>query len=114
MSRYLLDTEIAIALLRGRNNRLVNHLAGIEKESVLISTVTVAELLFGALRSQNSAANIIITRQFCASFNLSELDLRSGWEGRIHPGRFGKAWWQNRRIRYSHCENRFGARLRSR
>jgi len=49
---YLLDTDIAIELLRDRNLRVASILASKSREQVLLSTVTVAELMFGALRSR--------------------------------------------------------------
>ena len=52
MTNYLLDTDIAIELLRGRNVRVAGSLASKNREQVFLSTVTVAELMFGALRSQ--------------------------------------------------------------
>ncbi len=43
----------------------------------LLSTVTVAELLFGALRSRDSEQGLVICRQFCSSFQLLALDYAS-------------------------------------
>ena len=74
MTNYLLDTDIAIELLRGRNVRLAEHLAGRDRDDILLSTVTVAELLFGALRSREPEKGMTICRQFCSSFRLAALD----------------------------------------
>jgi tRNA(fMet)-specific endonuclease VapC len=70
----LLDTDIAIELLRGRNLYAAEQLASRSRESIFLSTVTVAELMFGALRSRKSPENVLICRRFCSAFHLAELD----------------------------------------
>jgi tRNA(fMet)-specific endonuclease VapC len=40
--------------------------------------VTVAELLFGALRSRKPQESIVICRQFCSAFHLAKLDQDAG------------------------------------
>ena len=74
MINYLLDTDIAIELLRGRNVRVAGSLASKHREQIFLSTVTVAELLFGALRSQRPEESAALCRRFCSSFQLAELD----------------------------------------
>ena len=74
MTNYLLDTDIAIELLRARNVRVAEQLASRNREEVFLSTVTVAELVFGALRSRESEKGVAICRQFCSFFRLAELD----------------------------------------
>jgi predicted nucleic acid-binding protein len=64
VTTYLLDSDIAIELLRGRNVHVAERLASRNRKAIFLSTVTVAELMFGALRS------VIICRQFCAAFQL--------------------------------------------
>src|ERR1051325_7608989 len=71
---YLLDTDIAIELLRGRNVHVARQLASRNREQIFLSTVAVAELLFGALRSREAGKRVAISRQFCSSFQLAELD----------------------------------------
>jgi tRNA(fMet)-specific endonuclease VapC len=70
----LLDTDIAIELLRGRNVHVAEQLASRSWDSIFLSTVTVAELIFGALRSRKSEENVITCRRFCSAFQLAELD----------------------------------------
>ena len=55
---YLLDTDFAIELLRGRNVRIVEQLASRNRNAIFLSTVTVAELMFGALRSRKPQESI--------------------------------------------------------
>jgi predicted nucleic acid-binding protein len=54
VTTWLLDTDIAIELLRGRNVRVIEQLASRNRNAIFLSTVTVAELMFGALRSRKS------------------------------------------------------------
>lgn len=74
MTTYLLDTDIAIELLRGRNQLVTGVLAGKNREQIFLSTVTVAELMFGAMRSQEPEKSMALCRQFCSFFQLAELD----------------------------------------
>ncbi len=71
---YLLDTDIAIELLRGRNIHVAAQLASRRREEVLLSTITVAELTFGAVRGRELEKSMAICQQFCSSFRLVELD----------------------------------------
>ena len=74
MISYLLDTDIAVELLRGRNVRVAGCLASKHREQIFLSTVTVAELQFGSLRSQRPEQSVALCRQFCTSFQVAELD----------------------------------------
>ena len=78
MTTYLLDTDIAIELLRGRNVHVAEQLASRNRDAVFLSTVTVAELMFGALRSRKPQESIGLCRQFCSAFQLVELDQDAG------------------------------------
>jgi tRNA(fMet)-specific endonuclease VapC len=77
VTHYLLDTDVAIELLRGRNVRGATVLASKDRECIFLSTVTVAELLFGALRSREHEKNVAICRQFCSAFQVVGLDYMS-------------------------------------
>ena len=74
MTNYLIDTDIAIELLHGRNVRVVDSLASKNQEQIFLSTVTVAELLLGALRTQEPEKSMALCRQFCSLFQLAGLD----------------------------------------
>ena len=74
MTHYLLDTDIAVELLRGRNVRVATILASKNREWIFLPAATVAELLFGALRSREPEKNVTICREFCSSFQVEGLD----------------------------------------
>jgi tRNA(fMet)-specific endonuclease VapC len=92
VTTYLLDTDIAIELLRGRNVHVAEQLASRDRNAIFLSTVTVAELMFGALRSRKPQESIVICRQFCSAFQLVELDQDGGEQSGVYqsgPGRTG-------------------------
>ena len=78
MKTYLLDSDIAIELLRGRNVHVAEQLASRNPDAIFLSTVTVAELMFGALRSRSPQESIAICRRFCSTFQLVDLDREAG------------------------------------
>jgi tRNA(fMet)-specific endonuclease VapC len=83
VTTYLLDTDIAIELLRGRNVRVAGQLASRNRNAIYLSTVTVAELMFGAVRSRKSQDSILLCRQFCSAFQLLELDQNAGEQSAV-------------------------------
>jgi len=75
LSRYLLDTDTAIEVLRGRNRPVIERLAASPREDIALSVVTVAELFFGAHRSRNVSGNLELCRGFCGSFEILPLTM---------------------------------------
>ncbi len=73
MSQYLLDTDTAIEVLRGRNRPLIERLAATPRKDIALSVVTVAELFFGAHRSRNSGHSLALCREFCGSLDVLPL-----------------------------------------
>jgi tRNA(fMet)-specific endonuclease VapC len=65
---YLLDTNACIRHLRQRDSTISSRLASVEAGSVVLCSIVVAELLFGAQRSKNVLANMQMVTQFCAGF----------------------------------------------
>ena len=60
---YLLDTDAVVDILRGRH-RVAERVADISPEDVGVSAVTVAELLYGSLCSQDPAKSEREVRRF--------------------------------------------------
>ena len=52
MKGYLLDTSICVAVFRG-NRQVAAKLNEVGKENLFVSPIVVAELLFGAYRSEH-------------------------------------------------------------
>jgi len=53
VSDYLLDANVCIELLRGKNATIATKLAKLNPQQVAICSVVKAELFFGANRSTN-------------------------------------------------------------
>ena len=61
--RYLLDTDMCIYLLNG-NETVKNRVAKVGVQALAISTITVAELFFGAHNSTKLESNVERVRAF--------------------------------------------------
>ncbi len=62
----LIDTDVAIELMR-QNPETLRHLADYD-DAVLVSSITAAELFFGAYNSANPDKNAARTRDFLSRF----------------------------------------------
>jgi tRNA(fMet)-specific endonuclease VapC len=62
----LLDTNICIAFLTGRDAKLAMRLTSLVREDVVLCTVVKAELLYGARASERVAANLLRLERFFA------------------------------------------------
>lgn len=72
MMKYLLDTNICVALLR-KNESVKQHLLKIGIDTCAISEITFAELLYGAYCSAKPEENIALVTKLCANFNIIPL-----------------------------------------
>ncbi len=68
MSTYLLDTNVWIEYLRGRNPRIAGKIQSLRPRDIAMSAVTVGELSYGAYRSADPAANLALLDDLLASF----------------------------------------------
>jgi tRNA(fMet)-specific endonuclease VapC len=79
--RYLLDTNTCVQYLRyGTASPVAGRLASAHPGDVVLCSVVVGELLFGALRSQNVAKNRADVQAFRAGFLSLPFDDRSAEE----------------------------------
>ena len=74
---HLLDTDVCITVLRGRDPRARARLQKLP--GAAISTVTVAELAYGAARSSAPEANQVEVRRLTAALRVIELDTDAAW-----------------------------------
>ena len=65
---YLLDTNICIFLIRNKLSRLKERLLKCNPEQVFLSSITVAELEYGASKSKDREKNREALLNFCADF----------------------------------------------
>jgi tRNA(fMet)-specific endonuclease VapC len=72
---HLLDTNSCVEQLRRRaNSALVARLANARPGDVVLCSVVVAELLYGAVRSAQRARNLAQVRLFCGRFTSLPFD----------------------------------------
>lgn len=64
----LLDTDICIFLIRGKNPELLQRLAEYDNDTVAISTITLAELEFGVANSVHPDRNRTALYLFASAF----------------------------------------------
>ena len=69
----LLDTDICVELLRGNNN-IIEKRQGYD-ENVAISFMTVAELFYGAEKSNNKSKNTSLIEEFLLTVDILHSDL---------------------------------------
>ena len=74
MTRYLLDTNICIELLRGQATTVYDRLRQFEPDEVGISSITLAELQYGAAKSSRPAHHQALLAEFCAPLVILPFD----------------------------------------
>ena len=76
MKRYLLDTNICIFLLNQSHGfeNIVDRIDHLDREQVIISSITVAELEFGVAASQKIEQNSIKLDLFLSAFKRLPFD----------------------------------------
>lgn len=72
MKNYLLDTNICIHLMR-RNKGVIEQIEDKGWENCCISEITVAELLYGAEKSNDVEKNLRIVKEFCEDIEIVPL-----------------------------------------
>jgi tRNA(fMet)-specific endonuclease VapC len=66
--RYLLDTNVCIVYLKGRNLNLKQKLEVVTTSDVAVFSVMKAELFYGAMKSANPERNAALQREFLDQF----------------------------------------------
>ncbi len=72
--RYLLDTNICIALINGDDPLLTKRLLAESPSAFVLCSVVRAELEFGACNSSRVAENLERVEQFCRAFESLSFD----------------------------------------
>ncbi|OGV97739.1 MAG: hypothetical protein A2Z59_12835 [Nitrospinae bacterium RIFCSPLOWO2_02_39_17] len=74
MVKYLLDTNICIAWLKG-NPSIKEKLSARSPEEISVSTINIAELFFGAYNSDRVKHNLDKLRNFISEVEIINLDI---------------------------------------
>jgi len=75
--KYLLDTNICIALIRYKPAALLQQLISHQPGDVGISSITLAELVHGAEKSAQLERNMSALQQFLLPLELADFDQRA-------------------------------------
>ncbi len=75
--KYLLDTNICIALIRHKPAALIQQLISQQPGDVGISSITLAELVHGAEKSAQVERNLSALQQFLLPLELADFDQRA-------------------------------------
>ena len=76
MPEYLLDTNVCVRILNGRSQRVVRRLRQVKPSRVALCSLVKAELIHGARKSRDVAANIRNLRRFFEPFQSFPFDDR--------------------------------------
>jgi tRNA(fMet)-specific endonuclease VapC len=80
---FMLDTNVCVDLLRGRNRGIIGHIER-HADELSISTIVVAELQHGVFKSSDPTRHLNILANFFAPFEILPFDeLAAGTYGRI-------------------------------
>lgn len=72
--KYMLDTNICIGLIRQRPQKLIRRLTRCEPGEVGVSSITIAELAFGANKSSQIEQNLSALEQFLLPIEIADFD----------------------------------------
>jgi len=73
--KYLLDTNIYVALIREKPKELIKRLTTHKPGDIGISTITIAELVHGAQKSSQTEQNMTALDQFLLPLEIADFDL---------------------------------------
>lgn len=76
----LLDTNICIYILKNKPAEVLSNFKKFEIGELKISSITVAELYFGAYNSKNIAKNLSIIEKFLIPFEIVNFDEKAAIE----------------------------------
>ena len=65
---YLLDTSPCIEILRDRSSKVRQRLKKHDPTDIYLCSIVIAELLYGARKSDHVAKNLALVKEFCAPF----------------------------------------------
>lgn len=75
--RFMLDTNLCIDLMRGRADKAIKRLAKCASDEAGISSITLAELRYGAAKSMRRAHHEALIVAFCAPLEIATFDPRA-------------------------------------
>jgi len=74
VTRFLLDTNVCVELLRDRASGLLERLRRFKIDEIGISSITLAELQYGVAKSARPARHELLLAEFCAPLAILPFD----------------------------------------
>jgi tRNA(fMet)-specific endonuclease VapC len=71
---YLLDTNICIYIINQKHEQVINKFSRYEIGAIGISTITLAELKYGAYKSQKVIQNLLAIERFTTPLEVANFD----------------------------------------
>jgi tRNA(fMet)-specific endonuclease VapC len=71
---YLLDTNICIYIINKNPKQVVEHIKDLKPHQIKLSSISVAELEYGASKSQNRERNRQAIIHFASAFDIIDFD----------------------------------------
>ena len=75
--RYMLDTNICIYLIKRQPREMIDKFQGIAPGKIAISSVTVAEMMYGVAKSQHKEKNKSALESFLAPLEIVDFDFKA-------------------------------------
>lgn len=75
--KYLLDTNICIYLIKQQPREVIDKFQGFAPSEIAISTVTVAEMMYGVEKSQQKEKNRSALELFLAPLEIIDFDYKA-------------------------------------
>jgi len=72
--RYFLDTNTCIRILNGSSQSVIEKFEEIDLDDVIIPSVVMAELLYGANKSAKRDYNLMRFREFLSQFRIADMN----------------------------------------
>ena len=77
MSKYLLDTNICIYILKKKPQSVLDNFQKYDIGEISLSTITIAELQYGVQKSSKMQENQIALNEFIKPFSIIDFDFNS-------------------------------------
>ena len=73
---YLLDTNICIYIINKHPTKIIERISSLNPSEIKISSITVAEMEYGASKSENREMNRSALKRFLSSFEIINFDTK--------------------------------------
>lgn len=80
MKRLMLDTNICIYIIKNKPKTVREKLQEHEVGDIVLSSITVSELYYGAYKSRHVEKNLLALEHFLRPFDILEYDMQSSVE----------------------------------